>query len=299
MIPALFLPLGVALASTDVAVMLSDDLPAYHAPVQTFGDALGRPYHVYDLRGDEARALSIAERMKRDPPPLIFALGAKAAWVAARQLPDVPLVYAMVQSPDRYGLDGARVTGIAMNLPMDTVISQIQVILPDVRSLGLLTSPGQATTLVPAAQEAAAKAGIELRPEVVGDARELRRALTRLRSGVDALWLAPDPELLTPTNFRLIRDAAVRARQPLLTGSETLVRAGALMCVTPDSVEVGIQAAHLATTLLAPEGEVPSPIQPEHPRVVLNLDTLEALGLKLDPVQRDFVDAVVQQVDRR
>lgn len=299
MIAALLLSLASALASTDVAVLLSDDLPAYHAPVQTFGDALGRPYHVYDLRGDETRAMTVTERMKRDPPPLIFALGAKAAWVAARQLPDVPLVYAMVQSPDRYGIEGAHVTGIAMNLPMDTVISQIEVILPDVRSIGLLTSPGQAATLVPAAQEAAEKAGIQVTPEVVGDARELRHALTRLRSKVDALWLAPDPDLLTPPNFRLIRDAAVRARQPLLTGSETLVRAGALMCVTPDSIEVGIEAAHLATALLSDEGEVPVPVQPEHPRVVLNLDTLEALGLKLDPVQRDFVDAVVQHVDRR
>ncbi len=297
----LALGVGLAMASPEIAIFQSDDLPAYEEPALAFAEALGRPYHVYRLRGDKERAESIAEHLRRDPPPLIFALGAKAAWIAAKELPNVPLVYAMVSEPARYGLDGAHVTGVSMNLPMDAVMAQMTVLLPEVKTLGVLITPGQAETLLPAAKEAAAKVGVLVKPEIVSDTKQLRKALSRMAGGVEALWLVPDPELLTPSNFRTIREAALRARLPLLTSSETLVRAGALLCVTPDADEVGTQAARLAATILdaPPETPYPAPVLPERPRVVLNLDTLDALELAFDPVQLDFVDETVEASETR
>lgn len=299
--PLLTLWVGLAAATEEIAIFQSDELPAYEAPARAFAEALGRPCHVYRIRGEKERGLSIAEHLRKDPPPLVFALGAKAAWVAAQELPNVPMVYAMVSDPARYGLAGPKITGVAINLPMDAVMAQVEVLLPDVGTIGVIVTPGQAETLLPAARTAAEKVGLEVKAEVVSDPKQLRRALSRLREDVQALWLVPDPELLTPANFRTIRDAAVRARLPLLTSSETLVRAGALLSVTPDADEVGAQAARLAAEILdaPPETPIPAPVTPERPRVVLNLDTLDALELALDPVQLDFVDETIEAAEAR
>lgn len=301
MIASLALWVGIAAATPEIAVLQSDDLPAYEVSAQAFVEALGRPYHVYHLRGDKERARSIAARIKTDPPPLIFAVGAKAAWIAAQELPEIPLVYAMVSDPARYGLEGPTITGVAMNLPMDAVMAQVRVLLPEVETLGVLLTPEQAATQLPAIEAAAERVGIRVHPEPASDTRELRRGLSRMREGVQALWLLPDPDLLTPTNFRTIRDAAMRARLPLLTSSETLVRAGALLCVTPDTEDVGARAAGLAGLILdaEPDAPLPEPVLPERPRVVLNLDTLEGLELLLDPVQLDFVDETVEASQSR
>lgn len=287
---------GMALAGGEIAIFRSDDLPGYVAPARVFADSVGMPVHLYDFNGDKAKALALAERIKRDPPPLIFALGAKAAWIARQEFPSVPLVYAMVQDPGRYGVEGDHVTGVGMELPLDAVLAQYEVLLPDLKTLGVIASPEVAARLLPQTEEAAKRAGLEIRIEQVSTPRELRRAFSRLRPAVQALWLAPDPQLLTPANFRTLRDAAVRARLPLLASSETLVRAGALLCVAPDAVEVGTRAAELARAALAlePGAPFPAPVPPERPRVVLNRDTAEALGLTLDPVRMDFVDEVIE-----
>ncbi len=291
-----WLATGTALAGEEIAIFRSDDLPGYVAPARVFADTVGVPVHLYDFNGDKEKALALAERIRRDPPPLIFALGAKAAWIARTEFPEIPMIYAMVQDPERYGIVGDHVTGVGMELPLDAVLAQYEVLLPNLETIGVIVSPNAAAQLLPRTEEAAKRAGLEIRVEQASTPRELRRAFTRLRPGVQALWLAPDPELLTPANFRTLREASVRARLPLLASSETLVRAGALLCVAPDAVEVGNRAAELARAALALDkgAPLPPPVEPERPRVVLNRDTAEALGLTLDPVRMDFVDEVIE-----
>mgnify|MGYP005741111425 CR=1 FL=1 len=105
--------------------------------------------------------------------------------------------------------------------------------------------------------------------------------------------------MLTPTGFQVILTDTLRSRIPLLAWSENLVTAGALMCVAPDSGEVGHQAAELGRRILA--GESPGdidPLAPEGFRVVLNRETQQALQLKIDPMLMDFVDEVIEPEKR-
>lgn len=299
------LALGSCLASpvvaaSEVAIFQSDDLPAYQAPVTPFQDALDRSAHLYKLQGDKSRAEAIAAELKKDPPPLIFAIGAKAAWLARREFPDTPLVYAMIMEPERYGVSGDRVSGVGMTLPLDAVMAQLSVFVPGVHTLGVVVSPAYAKESLAPVKEAAAEAGYVLVVAEVDDTRALRSTLPRLARDVDAFLLVPDAELLTPTNFRAVRDVATRARRPVIAFSESLVRAGALLCVGPDSGEIGREAAALAREMLAaePGAQAPPTRVPQTTRVVLNRDTLDALGLHLDPTLYDFVDLVVQQPGR-
>lgn len=291
---------GDAWARTSVVVLRSDDLPAYDAPIDAFSRELGRPVQVYDLKGEKSVAQRIVSGLRDDPPPLVLALGAKAAYSAVHELPGVPLVYAMVYDPARYGIEGAGVTGVSMQVPPDMVLSQLQVFAPKVRRIGIIVSTLNTDPGVAASIEAARAANYKVVARRVGDAGDVRHAFGVLRKQVDAIWLLPDARVVTPSNFQFIRAEADRARLPLLAWSEGLVLAGALMCVAPDQAEVGAQAAELALRILG--GENPGAIEPEAPnatRVVLNRDVQESLGLRVDPALLDFVDQVVHAPTER
>ncbi len=287
--------LSAPAAAGGVVALASDDLPAYQLPIAPFQQALGEPVEVLQLDGDRKRAARVAERLTEDRPSLVFALGAKAAWLAVNELPSVPVVHVAVLDPDRYGIEGAFVTGVGMELPPEVVVSQFQLFAPDVTSIGLIVSRDNAGPDVDGAIDAARRAGYQVIVRRVQHSSDVRRNFTRLRRQVDALWLLPDPVVVTPENFRSLRDESLRSRLPMLVYSEHLVRAGAYMAVAPDWDAVGRQAAALAAKILG--GTTASeiqPVEPDTPRVVLNGDTQQALGIKIDDVLLDFVDEVVR-----
>jgi len=296
---ALALATSVAHAG-GVVVLSSDHLPAYEQPVQAFEDELGRPVRVYQLEGSRSRAEHIADQLRDDRPDLIFALGAKAAWIANKDLPGVPLVHAAVLDPIRYGIDGAFVTGVGMELPPDLVLSQFQLFAPKVKRIGIIVWQGNKNPQIEEAITAARTAGYEVVARRVARTQDVRKGFAALRKQVDALWLLPDPVVVTPENFRTLRDESLRAHMPMLVYSEQLVRAGAFMCVAPDWDGVGRQAADLANKILAgTTADEIRPVAPDTPRVMINGDTQQAIGLKLDQVMLDFVDEVVRaEADR-
>ena len=286
-----------ALARADIVVIVSDSLATYDAPVERFSAMVGRATTRFDIQGSRARADVLIRQLQADPPPLVFALGAKAAYSAVNGLPGVPIVYAMVLDPARYGIGGTQVTGVSMTVPAEAVLSQFQLFAPEVRRLGVLLSVNNSGAQTRAALEAAEKLGFELDLQRITNARDLRSTWQRMSETVDALWLLPDPLVLTPDAFRYLRNDSMRRRVPMLASTENLVRAGALLCVAPDRSVAGQQAAELARRILD-QGELPGVIEPPLPaamRVVLNRDTQEAVGIKVDELMLDFADEVVQK----
>ena len=299
--PALLaLSIGMAHARNAVVVMTSEDLPRYTNAATTFTAQLGRPVEVVRIGGDRARAMRVAAELTADPPPLIFALGEKAAWTAVHHGPNVPIVHAMVDDPVRYEIDGAFVTGVRADARPDAVLSKMRLYAPDVKRIGIIISSNNTNPRVGAAISAAKDAGFEVTARRVGTSRDVKRAFGNIRSEIDALWVLPDQDVIDPTSFHYLQREAIRARMPMLAWSPALVEAGALMAVTADGDRVARQAATLANRVLA--GETAGAIQPVDPgatRVVLNRDTLDALGLDVDESLLDFVDEVVRQPSAR
>ena len=287
-----------ASAREAVVVLRSDDLPAYDAPIDAFSQAVGHPVQVIGLRGDRAVASRVAADLTRDPPPAVLALGAKAAWIAARELPPtVPVVWAMVREPERYDLDGLNLTGVRMEIPAAMTLAQFQLFAPDAVRLGILLSVSNSDPSVGRAIQAAREAGYTVIARRVTSSRDVRRQLATMAREMDAIWLLPDPLVITPDHFHLVRALADRAHVPILAYSETLVEAGAFMCVAPDRAAIGRLAAERVREVMQP-GATPAslaPIVPTEARVVLNRDAQQAAGLDIDPALLDFVDEIVRE----
>lgn len=295
--------LTTALAATDVVLLRSDSVSAYDAPAQAIVQAVqgqGRTIQVVDIQGDRARADQAIRDLSLEPPRAVIALGAKAAYAAHEGVPEIPLVYAMVPTPERYGISGGQVTGVSQEVAPAELMAQLHLFTPDVHRIGMILSTDNAGNDVETAMAAADAAAFQLKVLRVHGERDVRSAYLNMRDDIDALWLVPDAGVITPENFRFLREETVRQGMPIIASSEVLVQAGALMCVSPDYAEVGRQASALALEILAGESPVDLPIQdPARVRVVLNRATLDRLGLEVDPMLLDFVDEVVDDAGGR
>lgn len=286
-------------AAGPVVVLKSDDLEAYETVSASFVEAMGKDVGVWSLEGNRDRANEVAARLKRNPPDLIFALGSKAAYTAVREFPDTPIVYGLLRDPRRYGVKGSNVTGIGMDLPAETVLSQFRLFAPEVKTIGIVI--GEKSVMGDELVQAARATGFELQIRRVQGTKYVRPVFARLSRRVDAVWVINDPDVLDPENFRFMREQVRQEGIPMMVTSEALVLAGALLAVIPDYKTTGSQAADLARAILETgtnAGQFP-PVPPEGMRVVLNRDTAEAIDWEIDPMLLDFTDQVVGEIQAR
>ncbi len=285
---------GAALAVSPVAIVVSDDVPAYEDPAVAAQRLIGDRGAIYRLHGREADGAAVGARLAADPPEVVLAFGAKAAWIARKAIPDTPLVYASIRDPARYGVVGAQTTGVEMGVAPETFLSQFAAFFPADRSIGLVLGPGTSTEQESALTRAGAEVGVGLIPIRVGGVSDVRRALHRAPP-LDALWLVPDVDLLAPTTWRTLIEESQRRKVPLLVDTAVLVRAGGAFAVVPDPQAIATAAVGQVERVLS--GELPQNlaiVTAEGRLVVVNNAALDSIGAEFDPLLRDFVDVFLQ-----
>ena len=123
----------------------------------------------------------------------------------------------------------------------------------------------------------------------------MRKSLLTIDDSVDAIWLLPDPQVITPDNFYYITNLAQRMRLPVLASSERLVQAGALLSVSPDRKSVGQQAAKLALEMLNDSSAFGGQtFLPDLPRVTLNTTVQRKINWEIAPMAMSFVTQTVE-----
>ncbi len=284
-----------ALARDAAVVLISDSIPEYQETAQAFVDSYKGQVQVFHLEGNKAKAMKIAQDLASDPPPAIFAIGAKSAYISVQQLPYIPCVYAMVHDPIKYGVYGDKVTGISAQPSAEVTLAQIRVFLPKVKKIGVFITDASAVEGPSDASHVAEAMGYEVEFIRLNSNAELRKQMSLMHKKVDAIWLMPDPSFITPENFHTLIMMANRNRLPVLTNSDLLAQAGGLFSVTPDRFGVGQQAAGLIYDIYADRKDYGGmTFVPEVPRVTFNENTQRTLGLELEPFATGFIDTWVE-----
>lgn len=271
-----------------VVVLVSDDLAPYELPIDPFVEELGTRPRILKLHGREVVAEVETAALRQAEPDVIFALGAKAAFAAHTRLPNVPMVYASVHDPARYGIEGDQVTGIQAVVPPETYLSQVTAFFPKVKKVGVIRGTEEDTR---ALEAAAGDVGLTLVVRKVDSPKAFRNAMNALARETDAVWLAPGRTYLTPEGFRGAVQELRRRSKPLLADSVNMVAAGAAFAVVPDLRGVGKQAAQMAEKLL--NGAAPSVIPIESPEALstaVNLGTLRDGDIPHEALMLDFAD---------
>jgi putative ABC transport system substrate-binding protein len=291
-------PSSAAADAPSLLIVKSEDLPQYGAPIAAFQEATTMDAEIVDIAGSREKGTALLQTaVSKRRPDAIFALGAKAAYLSKQVMPDTPIVFAMVLNWEKFGLKTDRTTGVAVEIPEDVLLTRFKLVLPDLRRLGVICGEENCRGIVEKASAAAAQLGIELVVSAVKHPENVPGAYRRMRTGIDALWMVPDPSVMTRDNFSYLSSRTQHDGVAFLAFSENFVRAGALLSVAPSYQTMGSQAAVLMNKVLNSTGSVPPVQPPVGSTLVINASTAEELGIQMDAATLNMFDKVLDSTD--
>jgi putative ABC transport system substrate-binding protein len=237
---------------------------------------------LHDMTVVELRAADAAAQVKAAAPAVILAVGQKALQVAGAAAPQTPVVYCMVLG--NAAVSTRTVTGVRLEVAPATQLRHYKDVAPSARRIGVIYDPRASERYVDEALRAAGQIGLTLVAKPVSDARQVRSALAQIADGIDALWLTPDPALVSAEMFNFLLVFTLEHKIALYGFLDSFTKAGALASVAPDYRAVGGQAARMVRDLISrPAAErlpVPAPI-PSLGELSINVKTAKQLGLEI------------------
>jgi putative ABC transport system substrate-binding protein len=280
---AVLLALARPGAAADVAILKSSEVLAWRPTLEAIRRvAAGHSFTEYDLRGDRAEAERVLNALKGKPVTLV-AMGPLAAQAAHEVLPNVPLVFCMVQDPAKVGLTpGPNTTGVAFTIPIKNQLAAFRMVNPRGVRVGVLYTEANVGKIIEEAQKAASLVRLALISRPVASERDVPQALRSLLSGseaADAIWIPPDPVLLGEESQRHILGEALKAGKPVYSFTPSLVEKGALVSNGPDLGSIGELAGDLVNRLAGGErGRIEMLV----PRAELVINKKMAAKLKIE-----------------
>jgi putative ABC transport system substrate-binding protein len=281
--------------SFQVAVIKSQDLLPYDQAVAGFRSVSRANITEYDMKEDDNTGAGIIEQIHQLKPDAVLAVGVKAAVLAKKQISDIPLVYCVVIDPEKYGLEEGNITGILLEVPINSQFKVFKAAVPTLKRIGVLYDPAKTAGLIRKAQKEADRLGLEL---VAVEVRSLKEVSARIRSllpQVQGLWMVPDSTVITADSFRLILLATYEKNIPFMAFSESFVKTGALLSLSPDYFQIGKQASKLVDRVIERgiqnRGKA---ISPETARLTINVKTAKILGFEIPTEVLQTADEIIR-----
>ncbi len=270
-------------------IIRSQQIPAYNETIRGFETECKRENisvkAIYDLKGDIEVGKKVIQGIVKDgtsQPNLILAVGILAATLTKERFPGVPIIFCMVINHERFDLRGENITGISSEAPVEDQFAILKGLLGARKNIGVIYDPGKTGRIVSESTSVADKYGLRLTKTEVTLEREVAPAIKNISSKIDALWLVPDSTVITKDSLDVILKTALKNRLPVFCTSSAIVKAGALLSVSPDYENTGYQAAQIAKRLL----QSPTPIslgvqEPEKLKLTINTRTAEIIGMDI------------------
>jgi putative ABC transport system substrate-binding protein len=213
-----------------------------------------------------------------------------AAAAAKEVTSTIPIVFAIAVDPVGSGLvaslarPGGNVTGLSIQ-STDLAGKRIELlreVLPGLRRFAIIANVGSASSVLELgeAQTAARKLGLDFDVLEIRRAEDIAPTFGALKSGVQALYVCPDP--LVNANHARINTLALGARLPTIHPFRDYLGAGGFMSYGANNANLFSRAADYVDKILrgAKPGELPVE-QPTKFELVINLTTAKALGLTI------------------
>lgn len=281
--------MAIPLSAQSIAVIKSRDQEAYNRVLESFiknSPTISTEQIVeYNLEGEEKAWKDIAKKLNSDPVSLILALGPLAAQMANEAALDIPVIFCMVSNPSRYGLAGANLAGISMDVSGETQFALYKTVVPNLKTIGVIYDPEKSETLITEASQAAENLGLELIKVPVSSSKKVPKALRSMLGKIDALWMVPDDTVLTTQSFRFFLVTSFEKKLPFLAISDIFVKVGALATIAPDPNEMGLQLGQLVSQIQSGQLDLTKTniLPPTETNLVINVKTAEKIGLTIAP----------------
>ena len=180
-----------------------------------------------------------------------------------------------------HGVRHRRLIAVVTDQPPERQLALAQLALPRAARFGAVYTP-DAEMPMQRLLDAGARARLQLTTERVTAASELKASLDRVIAGSDALLALSDPVSTAPGVGQVLLQAALRARLPVVAGTESFVRGGALVGVFTTRQQFAQQTVEAILRLRL--GTAANGVEIEDPRyfsVRINSAVAQGLGLSL------------------
>lgn len=239
-----------------MALLVSDDIPAYTRVARELQKRLGQRAKTYNLNGAAETSSELVGRLQRSERNQIVAIGLSAAR-AARALSDKQVIFCQVFDYKDQDLVTSWMKGVSM---LPRFIDGFRVwkeLDPRLKRVALLTGPNQ-DRLAADAVDAGRNQNIEVIHRWVGTDKEMLYTFKRLAPEIQGLWLLPDNRVLSKEVIQTIMSHSVRLGKEVLVFSPALLKMGALISVQADERDVVDQVLRRLQAALG-EVDVPGP----------------------------------------
>ncbi|HHT9114826.1 MAG TPA: ABC transporter substrate-binding protein [Candidatus Wunengus sp. YC65] len=275
-----------------VIVIQSQPISAYNEAIKGFEEACKRNNvsiaEIYDLKGDIDEGKRVIKNIKDDKlrPDLILAVGILATTLVKEQFTNIPIIFCMVINHERFNLEGSNITGISSEASIRDQFGVLKELLGTGKNVGVIYDPMKTGKIVSEADLVAKGFEFNLLKAEVESESAVASALTGMVDKIDALWIVPDGTVVTKESLEIILKMSLKHRLPVFCTSSAIVRAGALVSISPDYRQTGIQAAQLAQTLLNNSTVISLGVkQPDKLKVTLNTQTAGIIRVDISPLR--------------
>jgi len=275
-----------------VIVIQSQPIAAYNEAIKGFEESCKRNNvsiaGVYDLKGDIDEGKGVIKNIKdnKQKPDLILAVGILATTLVKEQFTNIPIIFCMVINHERFNLEGSNITGISSEASIRDQFGILKELLGTGKNVGVIYDPKETGGIISEAVSIAGKSNFNLVKTEVTSGDQVASALKNMVNKIDALWIVPDGTVVTKESLEIILKMSLKHRLPVFCTSSAIVRAGALVSISPDYRQTGIQAAQLARTLLNNSTVISLGVkQPDKLKVTLNTQTAGVIRVDISPLR--------------
>jgi putative tryptophan/tyrosine transport system substrate-binding protein len=253
--------------------------------------------------GREERFNEIAAEFVRRKVDVILTVSTSAIVAAKRATSVIPIVFAAAGDPVGIGLvaslarPGGNLTGLSLQAP-DLAGKRLELlgeVVPGLRRVAILANVDTRIGVLQMTEvrATARTLGLEAVPLEIRRAEEITPLLQGLGRRADALYVSPDPVMIT--NRNLINTLALGERLPTMHDFREYVEAGGLMSYGPNLADLFRRSADYVDKILrgAKPGDIPIE-QPTKFDLIINVKTAKALGIEVPPSLLARADAVIE-----
>jgi putative tryptophan/tyrosine transport system substrate-binding protein len=278
---ALIISMAPPAYAQHIWIIKTKNLANYNEVLTGFKVACKMRFTDNDMEGNEDRGHQIATAAKEAKPDAILAVGAQAAIIAKEDIKDIPIIFTSVLNAELYPLKADNVTGILMEPSVDTQLSALRSLIPNIKTIGTVYNPKKTSNLVQSANSWVSKVNLKLISAKVDASSDVPEALRAFSGGIDALWMVPDSTVVTPEGFSTILNYSFQNNIPLFALSQNFVQHGALVSLSPKNPNMGQQACQIIGDVLKnkiPAGNIPFS-RPKGLELTFNINTAKKIGL--------------------
>ena len=277
-------------------------LDAIEEGIKDYLDSTGYAfeYDVQNANGEVTAASQIAQVFKDEGTDLNIGIATPTAQALANVCVDTPLIYSSVTDPTAAGLVGKgmeNIAGVSDMVPVAAHLSLIMQIVPELESLGMVYTSGEANgiVLMEAMNAAAEDEGVDLITASVANSSEVRMAAESIIDRVDAVYVATDNTVISA--ITALSDVCMAHRIPLFSADTTSsYGTDVLLAGGFDYYASGLLTGEIVERYL--DGENLEDIgvvylDQESLEIYLNMDVASALGLTIPETIADSAAIVV------